>query len=425
MKARLKRQTIFFMVLLLNLSVSYLETGGAQSDSKAGRQGPAAEQSEALPGSMRGLWVVRYSLTSPGKIDTLLEMARKVGITDLFVQVRGRGDAYYDSQYEPKADKLDSPEFDPLGYLLSQTRAEPSENRVTAPHRTAPLTGSLRVHAWVNVFYVWSRDTLPNNGDHIVLRQKDWLARPVNEPDVVENYPNSVRQAGAEGLFISPLLPEAQNYFIDISLDILRNYPVDGLHLDYIRYPGRHFDLNPYIVQGYRRRFVIDPRQFLAFPDRFADKFGVSGYEVFYRQWQDYLRDGLSDFVRRFSQKIHRQYPDILISAAVKPDIAAAHWDYYQAWDQWVNNGWLDFAVPMNYTPDERVFRERNEFYSSSYPGKKIPVGIALYNQPPRQVILKIAEATAIGNGGFVLFSYRQLREQSAVQKYLINGLTR
>lgn len=55
---------------------------------------------------VRGLWVVRTSITSPEKIANVVDTARRYGFNALFVQVRGRGDAYYQSTLEPRSDEL-------------------------------------------------------------------------------------------------------------------------------------------------------------------------------------------------------------------------------------------------------------------------------------------------------------------------------
>jgi uncharacterized lipoprotein YddW (UPF0748 family) len=354
-------------------------------------------------GQIRGMWVVRHNLTSAARIDNLLKLARDCGITDLFVQVRGRGDAYYVSQYESRAEDLPDSTFDPLDYILTTNRRS-----------------SLRIHAWLNVFYIWSKDSLPRNPNHIVHRNAGWLARPAKDPHFIADYPNSLRNNNVEGLFVSPLQPEAQQYFLNIVTDILERYTPDGIHLDYIRYPDQSFDVNPDVVKGFRNRYVLNPEEFLSDPEVFAQKFSISGYEVFAHSWRRYLMDGLSDFVRRISETVHKLSPDVYLSAAVKPDIVQAHWNYYQAWDHWVKEGWLDFAVAMNYATDSQTFVSRVDDYLNQLPSGTYLVGIALYNQKEDQIVRKIARVGALKNSGFVLFSYDQLKKMPYLKGYLV-----
>jgi uncharacterized lipoprotein YddW (UPF0748 family) len=85
---------------------------------------------------MRGLWVVRTGLVTPASVDQVVDTAVRGGFNALFVQVRGRGDAFYASRLVPRSDLLrgQPAEFDPLARLLARARAR-----------------GLEVHAWVNV----------------------------------------------------------------------------------------------------------------------------------------------------------------------------------------------------------------------------------------------------------------------------------
>src|SRR5262249_32094640 len=89
---------------------------------------PAAE--------MRGLWVVRTALMSPASVDRVVDEAQRAGFNALFVQVRGRGDAFYRSDLVPRSELL-APQpagFDPFARLVERARER-----------------GLKVHAWLNV----------------------------------------------------------------------------------------------------------------------------------------------------------------------------------------------------------------------------------------------------------------------------------
>src|SRR5205823_620760 len=92
--------------------------------------------SAEAPAEVRALWVLRTSLTTPAAIAALVRTARQRGFNTLLVQVRGRGDAYYDSALEPRAtDLIRQPSnFDPLATVIREAH-----------------DGGLRVHAWINL----------------------------------------------------------------------------------------------------------------------------------------------------------------------------------------------------------------------------------------------------------------------------------
>src|SRR5712691_11079480 len=110
----------------------------------AGPKGPALRTTQTVRrpgpfgpgGEVRALWVQRATLTSAPSVVALVETARAAGFNTLLVQVRGRGDAYYNSRLEPRGPALagQHPSFDPLELVIA----------------TAHLAG-LRVHAWINV----------------------------------------------------------------------------------------------------------------------------------------------------------------------------------------------------------------------------------------------------------------------------------
>jgi hypothetical protein len=128
---------------------------GAEALAKAATPRDAAE--------IRALWVTRSSLTTPASITALVKTAHDEGFNTLLVQVRGRADAYYTTDLEPRAADLarQPSSFDPLATVLAEARAR-----------------GIRVHAWVSVNLVSSAAELPASPDHLVYRHPEWLMVP-------------------------------------------------------------------------------------------------------------------------------------------------------------------------------------------------------------------------------------------------------
>ena len=117
---------------------------------------PAVTRAElaVAPGDdVRGLWVLRSSLASARSIQQMVATAERAGFNTLLVQVRGRGDAYYDSRIEPRALELEdaAATFDPLALTLATAHA-----------------AGMKVHAWVNVDLVSSATLLPRARNHVI-----------------------------------------------------------------------------------------------------------------------------------------------------------------------------------------------------------------------------------------------------------------
>src|SRR5215471_18703204 len=182
---------------------------------------------------VRALWVVRNTLTSPEKIRTMVDRAASAGFNTLIVQVRGRGDAYYRSRWEVRASDLKDqpPDFDPLAVTIAEA------------HRKG-----LQVHAWLNTSLLANLDALPDNPKHVFNAHPEWLAVP--RPVATELYRMSpgdpwfrarivewskANRGELEGVYTGPANPKVREHILRIWMDILKKYPVDGMHFDYIR----------------------------------------------------------------------------------------------------------------------------------------------------------------------------------------------
>ena len=198
----------------------------------------------------RALWVLRTSLTTPDHIAALVRSARDNGFNTLLVQVRGRGDAYYLGSVEPRpAELLRQPDtFDPLETVLEAGHA-----------------AGLRVHAWVNVNLISSAADLPAAREHVVYRHAAWLMVPRDiaqelatiEPESPAYVGKLARWTRAqpneiEGLYTSPIITEAADYTDSIVRDLAHRYAVDGIHLDYARYPSDRFDYSKPAIRAFR-----------------------------------------------------------------------------------------------------------------------------------------------------------------------------
>jgi uncharacterized lipoprotein YddW (UPF0748 family) len=351
---------------------------------------------------IRGLWIVRHDIVSPSRIDSILATAHKYHFTDLFVQVRGRGDAYYTSNYEPRATDLDE-SFDPLRYITEKRQGMP-----------------IKIHAWINAFYLWSSDEMPQSEYHLINLAPQWIVYPANYTG--EGTFNE-RRGNSEGFYHSPLLPEVQEHLLQVIDDILSNYAVDGLHLDYIRYPGKDFDFHPWVRHQFMKRYILDPIALKSNKDKFIQKYGIIGYELYYDRWTKFLRDGLSDFIEKLTTVERKKHPGLIISAAVKADLMQAHWEYYQDWNKWIQKDWLDWVLPMNYTKDNKIFTSRLKDYQKLGLQNKMIIGIALYNQSPGQAMKKLSILQEYAIPSFVLFSYYQFKKNTKFRKYYLEYL--
>jgi uncharacterized lipoprotein YddW (UPF0748 family) len=347
-------------------------------------------------------------LTSPATIDAMVEAARAGGFNTLLVQVRGRGDAYYRHGSEPRAAALQSQpsSFDPLAHVIARAHA-----------------AGLRVHAWMNANLVSSAAELPGDRDHVIHRHPEWLMVPremaaalasiePSDPAYLEQlaaYVNG-RPGDLEGLYVSPILPAAAAYTIRVIANLARHYPVDGIHLDYVRYPAEDFDYGRAALSGFRRamadrltreqRRVHDARAVgnpLAYP------------EAFPAEWQEFRRNRLTALVAGIRRAVKAARPTALLSAAVMPDPDDASGRRFQDWPGWLAGGLLDVICPMVYTTDAGRFVEQVATARRVAGRHTLWTGIGAYRLSEDQIVNNVRAARGLDVGGIVLFSYDSL----------------
>jgi uncharacterized lipoprotein YddW (UPF0748 family) len=343
------------------------------------------------PAEMRGLWVVRTALVSPEAVDRVVDGAQEGGITDLFVQVRGRGDAFYESKLVGRSELLANQPagFDPLQRLIERSR----------------LRG-LRVHAWVNVLLT-AHFGLPLPSDHVVKKHPEWLMVPRGAAARALTAPASsllwlVGQTGrtvgeAEGYYLSPSAPGVPEHLEAVVRELVRAYPVDGFHLDFIRYPSTEYDYSRAALEQFRRH-QGGGGDLLAGPTRSP------------AAWDEYRRETLTALARRLADAARGERPGIVLSAAVVPDEAAALNHRFQDWPGWMRQSLVDAVCPMAYTADSRLFRAQVEQARALLPsGGALWAGIGAYRLTLAGLVERIQLARDSGASGVVLFSHESL----------------
>ena len=213
-------------------------------------------------------------------------------------------------------------------------------------------------------------------------------------------------QVSATGQALNWLCPShPKNVLLELesSLEIVTNYDVDGIHLDYIRYPGSH----ACYCQGCRKRFVLATRlQIDEWPAAVLPKTGT--YSEKYTEWRV---QQITRLVRLLHKRLRAADPDIKLSAAVFGWYPGCITTIGQDWIAWAKAGYVDFVCPMNYTEDANYFTEllANQLALmpknvSIYPG----IGATASNSllTPDAVVEQIYLARDLGASGWTIFDY-------------------
>ena len=352
---------------------------------------PALSASAAPPsGELRGLWVVRTALVSPQAVDRAVDDATDAGFNALFVQVRGRGDAFYRSARASRSPLLERQprDFDPLARLLARAHAR-----------------RIQVHGWVNVLLA-AHFGQPLPRGHVLEKHPDWAMVPKSAATAALVASDSRRlrlilEAGrsegdVEGYYLSPAVPRVGDHLEGVVRELVRAYPLDGLHLDFVRYPGPTYDYSRAALEGFRR--ASGGGDILGGPE--GDPAG----------WDDYRRQVLTALTTRLSDAARAERPGLAVSAAVAPDEALAVHHKFQDWPRWLSAGILTALCPMTYTPDNELFRQQLESARERASGAQaVWAGIGAYRLDVAGIVEKVALARRSGARGVVLFSHESL----------------
>ncbi|MCL2358052.1 MAG: family 10 glycosylhydrolase [Defluviitaleaceae bacterium] len=272
---------------------------------------------------MRGLWVTTaYNLDWPSRrglsnaemkaeADAILNRSVEQGINAIFLQVRPGADAFYNSSIFPWSHLLTgeqgvapSDAFDPLAYWIEQAHAR-----------------GIEVHAWLNPYRV----TFPNQ--NITDPNDLYASHPGRlNPDLLIAYRTS--------LFFDPGNPAARQLIFDGVAELLRNYNLDGIHLDDYFYPSRNFpDAATFARYGngmdlhdWRRENVnelVRGLQTTVRETRPRARFGISPTAI----WMNDSTDSRGSATRG-QESFHALYADTRL---------------------WVTEGWVDYIAPQIY----------------------------------------------------------------------------
>lgn len=341
------------------------------SDGSDGTDGPAALQ------EMRGIWVTRWTYSSATDVEAILADVAAAGFNTVFFQVRGSFDAFYASPLEPWSDLL-------TGTLGQDPGWDPLAVAVEAGH-----TQGLEVHAYLNVFPFW-RGTAPpaeSSPRHGYLESPAWLVAGPDEVPMALN-PSYV--------FASPGNPAVQERVAAVAADIAERYDVDGIHLDYVRYPGAEYSHDAVS----EARFVSEGEG---------------------RSWEDWQRAQVKETVAG-------------VSAGVSVPVTAAVWGVYE--DRWgwsgvsegnldlyqdsrafLAEGLLDATIPMIYWPVAEEPGSRLDFrtliadHATHNGGRFVFAGLGGEGVGTDEALECVRVAREEGAAGVVLFDYTLFAE--------------
>jgi uncharacterized lipoprotein YddW (UPF0748 family) len=278
----------------------------------------------------RGLWVASFQNldwpSSPGlpvsrqkaELTAILDRAVQLHLNAIILQVRPVCDALYDSKLEPwsafltgKMGVAPQPYYDPLAFAVAECHSR-----------------GLELHAWFNPFRVRLR------GDKT----------PASKNYVTNKWPELVRSAG-DVVMLDPGDPRSRGYTLNVIMDVVRRYDIDGVHLDDYFYP--------YPGKGYKPADFPD--------DALWQRYEKGGGKLSRADWR---RENINTFVELVYRSIKKEKAWVKFGISPfgiwrpgHPAEVTAGLDSYEALfadsQAWLVNGWVDYLSPQLYWPSD------------------------------------------------------------------------
>ncbi len=281
------------------------------------------------PREFRGVWIATVAnIDWPSKkglstkqqqaeLAALLDKAAALKLNAVIFQVRPMADALYESALEPWSEfltgalgKAPAPWYDPLEFVVRAAHAR-----------------GLELHAWFNPYRARHPSaTAPIPADHLIRRRPD-LAKPYGTHH-----------------WLNPTHPEVQDHSLNVMLDVVRRYDIDGVHIDDYFYPYKEKDAAGAVIP-----FPDDDTW-----DAYRKGSGQLGRD-------DWRRAAVNQFVERMYREVKQAKPWVKVGISPfgiwrpghPPGIAGLdqYAELYADAKLWLNEGWCDYFSPQLYWP--------------------------------------------------------------------------
>lgn len=263
----------------------------------------------------RAYWIDDQALrTLRGRQDVavLLDALQALGVNTIYPNVYFDSRAIYPSDVAGQSPAFYAWTEDPLQVLIEEAHAR-----------------GMEVHAWYVMFAAsHGAESLPS----FLLRRVDWLARDRDN--------GIFGEAGI--IWYDPAHPAVQEFLLNLLREGMERYPLDGIHLDYIRYDSV-LKYGPATVEGFRTATGLDAKALPA---------GSSEAQAF----RQYTQNVITEFVAKVKALRDEVRPQAYLSAAVAAPYSWAINTRSQDWPEWARRGLIDYLVPMVYTADTAEF---------------------------------------------------------------------
>lgn len=309
----------------------------------------------------RAFWVDTWhtGILNPTETTATVNFVKSCNCNVILAQVSKVADSYFTSSYLPRATNVQAG-YDALADCITKAHAE-----------------GIEVHAYVCVYRCWTQQNDPPWDDHVYKTHPEWLSKTSG----------GAMYAGNES-YLDPGNPAAMAWLIDVYMEIVNNYDIDGLHFDRIRLPGTDWGYNLVAVNRFKNEYGLTDN-----PN--------SGDPV----WTEWRKAQISAFVKQMYCRIMAVKPHVKVGAAVWKTALTGERDYLQDWNAWTEGHYIDYVCPMNYTTSLSTWRSNNAANAADAFGRHVYPGQDTCGNTAADTANQISYAISDGSPGVAMFS--------------------
>lgn len=373
---------------------TFIAASGAVGLSALGVGAGATDTDEQF----RAYWADAFNegIYNPEEVADLVSAAEAANHNAIVAQVVRRADCFCNAADPPRTGApVEEEPYDPLEALIEEAH-----------------DAGVEVHAWMNVNTMWNQPDPPEADGHPFNTNG-----PDSDEPWVSEREDGVVEAPGTNYYFDPGHPGVADYLVGTATSLVESYDIDGLNLDYVRYPDFNLETGT-SSWGYNDVAVA----------RFQAATGRDDVpDADDEEWAGWRRDQVTNLVRRIYLESYAIDPGVRISANTITygfgpesqggwESTRTYAEVLQDWQAWMEEGILDLNVPMNYKRDWdenqfEMYREWNKFVTDHQYGRQAVIGSAIYLNEIEDTVDQIRaalEPTDAGNDviGWTGYSY-------------------
>jgi uncharacterized lipoprotein YddW (UPF0748 family) len=344
---------------------------------------------------IRAIWLDRGTIVqskSESDLARIFDGLAAAGINTVFFETLNASYTIYPSKIAPEQNPL-TKGWDPL------------KSAVKLAHDRG-----MELHAWVWIFAAANQ---PHN--KLLAQPTNYLGPVLSaHPDwAMTDKKGKAFQESSKKAFFDPANPGVKNYLLSLLEEIATRYQVDGIQLDYIRYPFQEPKASQVYSYGLASR-----QSFIQLTG--VDPIVINSKHPLWTEWIKFRTQQINDFVSSTSERLKSKRPDLVLSAAVFPLPQGERLSRLQQnWEEWAEKKWVNLIVPMTYVIDTPELQQKTRLlFDRSFPKSVLVLpGIRLLNVPDVMVVDKMQLLRHMPAGGYALFAAENFN--SNLQKIL------